>query len=112
MRISMMLLPIAAAVLLAGCTPASIQSSGGIPAAALGRIDQAEAAYVAARDFAILLMPFFSEPRAAQVRAIMATVERAIAAARAAATSAQLAIEIARIREGTARIATATGAPG
>jgi len=74
-------------------------------------VDRAWTAYVAIRNVAELVVPFLSPTRAANVRAIEATVERAFARARAATDLAVKAAELANAAQAAASLEALTTDP-
>jgi hypothetical protein len=107
---SILALALAASLSACATTSTGTASLGDRLAAAAPLIDAVQQRYDRARGFAALFMPYLPPPRAAQLRAIGAVVEQALAAARTATSVAEQAAEIQRARDAAAQFAFVGGA--
>jgi hypothetical protein len=101
------ILAIALAASLSACATTSAGNAGlgDRLAAAAPLIDAVQQRYDRARAFAALFLPYLPPARAAQLRAIGAVVEQALAAARTATSVGEQAAEIQRARDAAAQFA-------
>jgi len=87
---------------LAACT-----APGGIdPAApiAVAKVDQLQGRFDAVQPYAVMLLPYLSVERAARLRLVLAGIERALIAARLAATVADRRAALAVAEQAIARV--------